>query len=191
LSVADKQAFFVFGPESSGNHLTCEILKRCGCFWEDEFPIEKICRRSDLVVFRRSVPHGACFDDPAIHMKQFHQQGFEVKTIIPTREWTATVLSNYFHRYPTIHEAMRSLIKAHNHIWENIKKLYPFWLFNTSFLFKRPREAVKTLELFTGLTYRGSVDWIYDADKKHHELLMEKNDLYSITKAVMRNKLRL
>lgn len=185
-----KTAFLVMGPESSGNHLHCEILKRMGCFWEDEMPIEKLCGRSNLVVLRRSIPHGDTWHSPAVIRKQFAARGFEMKTVVPVRDWAATILSNFWHRRATVSDAAGANLAAYSHLASVLPKMAPYWISNSSLIFKDPRAGIRSLELFTGLVYSGDVNWIYDADRGKHQLLLRHGDIYAVTKGMIKEKLR-
>jgi len=194
--------FFVFGPESAGNHVTSKILQTMGCFWEepqklDKFVYGEINNFTDIttqenIVLRRSVPHGRDWCDPlAIKIKFLnHQPSYEMITIIPVRDWMPNILSNYYHRATTQQEAIPILQKAWTHIGKHMINIMPFYFLNTSLLFKYPKSTIESLEFFTGLKWPNeNYNQIYDADIGKHKIFQEYG-FENINREIIRDNIK-
>jgi hypothetical protein len=181
------KVFLVFGPESSGNHLTSLLLQKMGCYWEEpqKLNIDSFlrgeCELKDItdssnIVLRRSIPYEREWFDPKPVGLKFLDLGYRMYTVILQREWMATMLSNYYHRSLTVEEAWDTLVKAELHIAEYLNILNPFYILNTSALMKDPEPCIKGLELFTGLKWPEGVSYdkyVYDSDVGRHQLLLD------------------
>ena len=191
--------FFVFGPESAGNHVTSKVLQTMGCFWDEpqsldkvvtgEKDVEEITDNENLVL-RRSIPHGVHFVDPLFIRSKF--KNHSMITIIPVRDWMSNIFSNYYHRSETVDDALTSLQDAWTHIGITILYIKPFYFFNTSLLFKDPRSAIEGLEHFTGLKWPGNTPYesiIYDADVGKHEVF-RKHGFNSIDRQLIRDHIK-
>jgi hypothetical protein len=172
--------FFVYGPESAGNHVTSKVLQTMGCFWDEPQSLDQVVNgekeveeitTNENIVLRRSIPHGVHFVDPDSIRSKF--KNHSMITIIPVRDWMPNIFSNYYHRSETVHDALSSLRNAWIHIGNNISNIQPFYFFNTSLLFKDPRSAIEGLEYFTSLEWPENIpyeDIIYDADIGKHQV---------------------
>jgi hypothetical protein len=92
----EKRAFLVLGPESSGTKLFTEILIKAGCDghngnvqrWDTELPA------GDLIVWRRSVPHGLDdYPDICAMVEKLRGLDYEVFAYVTTRDWTSILNS--------------------------------------------------------------------------------------------------
>lgn len=195
-----KELFFVFGPESSGNHVTSKVLQTMGCFWEepqrlDKFVSGEIANINDIttndkIVLRRSIPHGRDWINP-LHIKQKFSE-YNMKTIVLVRDWLPNIFSNYYHRENTVEEAMNKLMESWSHISKHIDDIKPFYFFNTSLLFKDPKSAIEGLEYFTGLNWPKDIPYeniVYDADIGKHEVF-RKYGFKTIDRSLIREHIR-
>lgn len=181
----NKKFFLVIGPESSGNHLTSLVLKTMGCYWEvpqkldkyldGELQLKDITNNPNLVLLR-SVPHGREWPNIDYINERFSIENYKVYTIFLKREFMATVLSNYYHRSPTVEVAWETLIKAEKHLALYMQNMDNFYVLNTSALMKDPEPVVRGLELYTGLKWPDGVSYesiIKDSDIGRHQLLLD------------------
>lgn len=191
--------FFVYGPESAGNHVTSKILQTMGCFWDEpqsldqvvigEKDVEEITTNENIVL-RRSIPHGVHFVHPDHIRSKFKK--YSMITIIPVRDWMSNIFSNYYHRSETVQDALISLQDAWIHIGSFITRIQPFYFFNTSLLFKDPRSAIEGLEYFTGLKWPENTPYesiVYDADVGKHEVF-RKHGFKSLDRQVIREHIK-
>jgi len=173
--------FLVLGPESSGNHITTELLITMGCFGDasDKQRLDAfvdgdtdILPAKGPMVLMRSVPHGRQYPDVSQISKRLYSAGYRMKTIIPVREWTAIIVSNYYHREETVEKAAQKLEEAWAWIGTRFHFLRPFFFFNVSLLFKDWDAGIRGLEWFTGLeldrSKMGRELEILDPDKLRH-----------------------
>jgi len=177
--------FLIFGPESSGNHLTALLLKMMGCYWDEPQKLDKFLKGegkiNDItdntnIVLRRSIPYGREWFDPKAASIKFLESGYRMYTVILQREWMATVLSNYYHRSSTVEEAWDTLVEAQLHIAKYLNILNPFYVLNTSSLMKDPEPSIRGLELFTGLEWPKDIPYdkcVYDSDIGRHQLFID------------------
>ncbi|HEX4794015.1 MAG TPA: hypothetical protein VH370_09495 [Humisphaera sp.] len=97
-----KRAFFVVGPESSGNRYVTECFVNAGCFGDFQHEQrldndEGFDEATDTVVFRRSVPHGPNFSWPELSYELFRSQerGYhDVKVLALLRNQFCTIESH-------------------------------------------------------------------------------------------------
>jgi hypothetical protein len=185
-----RKLFFVFGPESAGNHVSSLVLQTMGCFWKEpqklniDVFIRGECTLKDVtdnenIVLRRSVPYEREWTNPSDVRSLFEKEGYKMYTIILQRDWMATMLSQYYHRSTNVEEAWDTLVKGEKHIASYVSKglLDPFYILNTSTLMKDPEPVIKGLEIFTGLKWPKDIPYqkmIYDADAGRHQLLLDR-----------------
>jgi hypothetical protein len=94
-----KEAFLVFGPESSGTRLMTRVLIACGCVgdgghkqgWDSIWP-----RDEDLIVWRRSFPHERRWPNIAQIVEQLRSRGYQVSAFLTNRDWYATARSQVY-----------------------------------------------------------------------------------------------
>jgi hypothetical protein len=183
----EKKLFFVMGPESSGTRLTTKILCESGCFGDfehyqrlDEFVDNNIklgdITNSNLLVFRRSIPHGNYFPDILKIVDDFSNFEFDIYIIITVRNCYELCLSKIKNNGKLdIQDAYKSFQMEMKHIC-NYSYLYDSILyFDTSLLFKYPDLVLDNLKDFTKLEIL--VDkvkkFLYDADINYYG---EKNE---------------
>lgn len=89
------RGYLVLGPESSGTKLLTKLLIGAGCAGDDgdvqrwdTQPFE-----GNLVVWRRSVPHGGEWPDLAKCIRRMESQGYEVRILVTSRNWHAVMNS--------------------------------------------------------------------------------------------------
>lgn len=181
--------FLVVGPESSGNHITEGLLARMGCWGSENagrvviFDFlrgnRNIAFPKDVpIVFMRSIPNRDVYPgpnfDPQMIKSSFESIGYNVKTIIPVRSWSATIKSNY--REKTVEASAEVLEESWRWLGLQLPACHPFFFFCTSFLFKYPEIAIKELETITGLMWQDcyDLDFIKDPDKARHKELMNR-----------------
>lgn len=177
-----KKLFFVVGSESSGTRLTTRILHESGCFGDfghyqrlDEFihsgiSLISIVQESELIVFRRSVPHGEEFPDIREILKKFCSFGCALYIIIPVRNCYELCKSKINNNGKlSMEDAYDSIQVEMDYISKQIVGLYSILFYNTSFLFKCPEISLKALAKWTKLDIpvESVKDFIYDADKNH------------------------
>ncbi len=97
-----KRAFFVIGPESSGNRYVTRCFIEAGCFGDYSHgqrldKDEGFQEATDTVVFRRSVPHGEGWAWPNLDMQleRFRDRGYQdVRVVALVRNQYCTIESH-------------------------------------------------------------------------------------------------
>lgn len=180
-----KRLFFVVGPESAGNRLTTRILCESGCFGGydhyqvlDEFVrdnnknLESIIGESELVVFRRSIPHGDGWPIFKVIFDKF--EGFERMVVIPVRNLYELCKSKINNNGKVdLNDAYNSVTKESEYLTSQLIRsgINGFFPFNVSLLFKEPDFMLDKLAAWSGLTidHDKIKSFLYDADKNHME----------------------
>jgi len=178
-----KKLFIVVGPESSGTRLTTRILCESGCFGDfehyqrlDEFiednnSLANIIGDNELVVFRRSVPHGGEFPEfKKMFYKFYNVKIFTPFVIVITRnifELCKSKMNN--NGKESIEDAYESFQLEMRYIFKEVIGFDNILFFNTSFLFKFPEISLKSLSTWSGLdvSVKKVISFLYDADKNH------------------------
>ena len=96
-----RRCFVVFGPESSGTRLTTQFLMNCGCFGGSGHRQELdnpdwwiyVTEKPNIIVWRRSFPHGGMWPDPAIMLRRLTDHGYLPHFVYVFRSKTPTVAS--------------------------------------------------------------------------------------------------
>jgi hypothetical protein len=84
------KAFLVAGPESSGTRMVTEALIKAGAFGQSSHAQEmddlNFFGRPDLIVLRRSVPHGNGWPDLTVIIRNMIRAGYAVSPIMTYRD---------------------------------------------------------------------------------------------------------
>lgn len=179
-----KKLFIVSGSTSSGNHLTTRILTYMGCYgtyknpkhgqFSEQIELDNVVYHGkeppneDLCVLMRTIPYNGVYVDLTKIRSKFEEYGYEVKTIIVTRNWPERMDSMKFrHDIVTFDGAFDKLYKEVEYLYLFADRMRPFHVFNISMLFKYPDRTIERLEKFTGLKFPKEkfID-IYNADDK-------------------------
>ena len=125
--MADKKAFLVFGPESSGCRFFTKVLIMAGCGgdeghkqrWDNEEPV------GNMVVWRRSFPHFIehIWEDIPRMVGGLRNLGYEVKAFVTTRDWKPMLASQIGKHVKNREEGFKNLQKAYPYIFSNLEKL--------------------------------------------------------------------
>lgn len=94
-----KKAFLVVGPESSGTKFVTKLFLKAGCEgdpWHEQ-RLDHHDPDSDLIVFRRSYPHGGRWPDLREIVNRFQRLGFEVRVVAIVRSLQFTMASRRKH----------------------------------------------------------------------------------------------
>jgi len=86
-----KRCFLVLGPESSGTRWLTSILCDAGCAGsaEHQQPWDSEPLRGDLVVWRRSFPHGAEWPNLTAMFDGLRDNHYDVFGLVMVRDWFA------------------------------------------------------------------------------------------------------
>jgi hypothetical protein len=129
------------GPASSGTRMLTEAFINVGCFGDKghEQRLDKIDLKGapDLIVWRRSVPHGIEWVNLKSYYDKLKVYHYELKPIMIFRDKYFTVLSQMRKSY--VHsgeEAHLNIMRAINHIYNQLAKieLLPFAISYESFI---------------------------------------------------------
>ena len=165
-----KRAFIVLGPESSGTRLTTRLLIAAGCeggdgraqVWDTHTPT------ADLIVWRRSVPHGGEWPDIGRMLVQLEWEGYAPFVVITIRDWLPTIRSQVANHPPgSEKEAIAHIREAYRQIFNAIGER-PFDFANYDALVARPQAAADALLKRIGLPSVEGVP-IFDGNAKHYE----------------------
>lgn len=123
-----KKAFLILGAESSGTRFLTEIFVNSGVAGSAEhqqlFDVQD--PTEDVIVWRRSVPHGLDPELPDIvgMIRKLRKLKYEVKALVIHREISATLASQFknFEAITSEEMAFDRYQKAYLHIYEAIKK---------------------------------------------------------------------
>src|SRR5580658_69529 len=84
------RAFLVVGPESSGTRMVTGALIKAGAYGQSGHAQEMdnldFSGRPDLIVLRRSVPHGNVWPDLAQIVRRMNEAGYAVSSIVTLRD---------------------------------------------------------------------------------------------------------
>jgi len=93
---SSKKAFLVLGPESSGTRLVTRCLIAAGCQgWGDHAQgfDTSLDGAGDLIVWRRSLPHGSQWPDLRQMLLALRCHGYDVRVLVIVRSHYCTVRS--------------------------------------------------------------------------------------------------
>jgi len=177
------KTYFVIGPESSGTRVTTTILMSAGCVGDDMHS-QRLDRfinsdtglmdefaEADMLVVRRSVPHGGPHLYPELGeiAAKFEALG-PVLPVICVRDWYANVRSKIQRGHQKNREdGYNALQKEVECISRFLVGWYkPFYIFNTSLLFGDPWRALCGLMEYTGLQFPPRLEsTIFNADAQY------------------------
>lgn len=135
-----KEAYFVFGPESCGNHLVTDILINAGCKghsgrhpdWHGEFEAWSDTQPWDTepptdetpIVWRRSIPHGKQWIDIVSLITDLREKDYKVKAIVVTRELYPAVESQMKWRHvDSRSDGRKNVQAAYLHIFAQLGRV--------------------------------------------------------------------
>ena len=111
-----KRAFLVLGPESSGTRLVTRCLLAAGCQgWGDHEQgfDSSLDDAGELIVWRRSLPHGGQWSDLRQMLLALRQRGYDVRVLATIRSHYCMVRSQLRARHvQTPREAERNISEA-------------------------------------------------------------------------------
>lgn len=171
-----KRAYMVVGPEASGTRLVTEILLYAGCFGDDslgQLLDERIPHDQDLLVWRRSYPHGrGNWPSMSAMVEQLHKAGHrDIRVIVCMRDWHSLLnaqIRNGKHQ-PTIELALQSAQRSYKMIFRQIANLgLPYWMVSYEALVQRPEVAQAAFLEMIGLKMDVPV-LIHDANAKYYK----------------------
>lgn len=112
--MAEKRAFIVIGPESSGTKFLTKLFLKSGCEgdpWHEQ-RLDHHDPDTDLIVLRRSYPYGDEWPDLNAIVERFANLGYDVRVIIIIRSMQFTLASRQQHGRQTPERAMTNAIRA-------------------------------------------------------------------------------
>jgi hypothetical protein len=135
------KAFLIVGPESSGTRMVTDALIRAGVFGQpghtQELDNLDFSGRPDLIVLRRSVPHGDLWPDLSRVIRSMTEAGYAVSPIVTYRDKDYCVRSQLRAGHKaTESEARTSYYWAYKHIFKHLAAcgLFPVVCHYTSFV---------------------------------------------------------
>jgi len=185
-----KEAYLVFGAESSGNHLVADILVNAGCLghsgnhpdwhgefkgWSDAQPWDKSPPIDETpIVWRRSIPHGGEWTNIKSFIKNVRKRGYEVKCVVVIRELHPTVESQLkWHHVQSRDQGADNIARANLHIFSHLAAAkVPYVVTSYEALVNYPEAQDKLLEEL-GIprpaarleTWDGNKKWFSESDK--------------------------
>lgn len=89
----EKRAYIVIGPEGSGTRMMTQALIDGGCWGDaghqqdlDIISFSEYGHLSEMIVFRRSLPHARWWPDLQLYIEAFENSGYNVFVIAMNRE---------------------------------------------------------------------------------------------------------
>ncbi len=171
-ATAQGRAILVLGPESSGTKLMTKILIAAGCDgdatghqrWDTVDP------ESDLIVWRRSMPHDGWWPDVAGLVERMRKLEYDVSAIVTTRSWHAMGRSQVHHGHTRdIGHSMHNLQMAYPRIFSGLSAAQvPYQMAHYENLVARPRHALRELLSPLGLQVPPGIT-VYDGNVKWYE----------------------
>ena len=172
-----KKAFFVIGPESSGTRMMTRAFMKCGAYGSgghlQKLDAEGFKGGHELIVFRRSVPHGKFMPNLSRLIGRMKKNEYEIIPIVILRDKDACALSQVKNKHAKNLEESRSSIEdAVNHIYTELSSvgLHPVIIHYEPFV-KNP--AVRQ-SFFTSLGLGVPDMEFYDGNEQYKEEKKEK-----------------
>lgn len=123
----NKRAYFVSGPESSGNRLITRLLVAGGCHDDELITTQRghgfystagtFYKLPDLIVVRRSVPYGIEWPDIKGLIAQLKEAMYDVTVVVPVRDWNGIAHSQSKNYTRTMSEALQMIERAYQEIF--------------------------------------------------------------------------
>ncbi len=172
-----KTAILVIGPESSGTKLWTQILIAAGCDGDagDHQRWDTIDPESNLVVWRRSMPHDGWWPNVAGLVERLRGLDYDVSAIVTTRSWHAMAHSQAMHGHTeSVVHGLHNLQLAYPRIFSGLSAARaPFVMAHYENLVARPHAAMEQLLSPLGLEvpdidiYDGNEKWYGEASGIH------------------------
>lgn len=166
------RAFFVIGPESSGTRLMTRLLIAADCQGDDghEQRWDREAPKGEMIVWRRSFPHGGEWPKIEELAGSLIGQGYQVMFLVMSRDWHAMSDSQIQAGHvPGMETALKHIRDAYSRIFAFLTITgYPFEIVNYETLIRPGGEAVFCLMNRLELTIGRSVD-IYDGNAKYYK----------------------
>lgn len=170
-----KRAILVFGPESSGTRLMTSILMNAGCIgssdhyqWWDDHAFEE---GDDLVVWRRSFPHGVDRGWPDVGgmAARLAPWGYQVQAVVMARDVHSMASSQARQGYAESYQAaVRAIGEAYERIFTGLAEgRVPLTVITYENLVQRPAEVQAWLKEMLELPAMPYVR-ITDGNEKHY-----------------------
>jgi hypothetical protein len=176
------KAFLVVGPESSGTRMVTDALIRAGVFGQSghcqEMDKLNFSGRPDLIVLRRSVPHGDLWPDLSRIVRGMTEAGYTVLPIVTYRDKDFCVKSQLRVGHQETEAGARvNYYWAYKHIFKHLAAsgLFPVVCHYASFV--NSPEFRKLFFQQLGLPCPELV--LYDADLKYPDVLSNSNSVNS------------
>jgi len=151
-----KRAFLVLGPESSGSRFVTELLVNAGCEGSADHhqPFDNDPPRDqELVVWRRSYPHGEDWPDAFELIEDLRVRGYSVAAVVCMRDFYAMCASQVrVEHAPNTTQALTGVRHAYRSIFADITLCaVPYWIVSYESLVARPTRAAQAFVRMLGL----------------------------------------
>lgn len=166
------RAYVVLGPVSSGTKLMTGMLIAAGCKGSDKHAQpwdKKLPHDDELIVWRRSVPHGKKWELPGIRwmLTQLEDRGYDPTVIIMSRDWYPMAKSLVLNHPPgSLKEAYNSIQAAYPYIFSQIEDA-PYEMVNYEALILNAEGVMETLFARLDLLPQENIE-IYNGNEKHY-----------------------
>lgn len=169
-----KKAYLVVGPESSGTRMMTEIFVKGGCFGDfthdqkldngDESNFKK-----DLIVWRRSYPHGGQWPDLEFMYNYLKGRHYKVYVVVMTRDMHAMALSQVKTWKRVYDGAINSIRTAYATIFSQLLRAnLPYIVVSYESLVQRGIEVLKKTLPLIDFEAPESFEF-YDGNEKWYE----------------------
>ena len=120
-----KKAFFVIGPESSGTRMMTRAFIKCGAYGSgghlQKLDEEGFKGGHEMIVFRRSVPHGKFMPNLVRLIGRMSKNEYEIIPIVILRDKDACAASQVKNKHAkSLEEARSSIEEAVSHIYAEL-----------------------------------------------------------------------
>jgi len=120
-----KRAFFIIGPESSGTRMMAQAFVACGAYGDgghkQRLDSEGFGGKHELIVLRRSVPHGMVMPQISKLIQRMRKNNYQVVPIVILRDKDKCAASQVKNRHAAnVSDAKQSIKEAIDHIYQQL-----------------------------------------------------------------------
>lgn len=171
-----KRAFLVLGPPASGTRMMTGLMISAGC-WGDsghEQRLDNNIPDEELIVWRRSVPHGTGWPNLGALISELVCKSYNVTALVMSRDWFAMSQAQAKEPYaplyaPNKFTTLDNLQRSYREIFGTLRQTnIPFSIVNYETLVQRPHLALSALLGQLNLPTPDRVI-VYDGNAKYYK----------------------
>jgi len=169
-----KRAFLVLGPASSGTRFVTRLMIAAGCTGSAEHaqPFDNDPPNDEeLIVWRRSYPHGTDWPDAFEMIEDLRLRGYSVGVVVCMRDWHSICSSQVRVKHtPNIYQAQTATRIAYRNIFRDIARaIAAYWVISYESIVARPTQAAQAFVRMLGLEIEpGRIPEVKDGNAKYY-----------------------